>query len=139
MVQHREKRKEFYVFPGGGLEKGETFFQAAEREVLEETRINVKATNLIYLRDIKAMGAYGIEFYVLCNFVSGKIRLGHDPERVSADRVLQDVQWIELGSLKRFTWYPIELRHRFVHDVSRGFSGAVYLGMNDLSMRPLNN
>ncbi|WP_415498560.1 NUDIX hydrolase [Acetobacter syzygii] len=38
-------------FPGGKVEGGETFFQAAERELMEETSIQAKATSLVDVFD----------------------------------------------------------------------------------------
>lgn len=38
----------YYNFPGGGIEKGENAFQAAEREVMEETGLLVKAEKVLF-------------------------------------------------------------------------------------------
>lgn len=38
-------------FPGGKVEGGETFFRAAERELMEETSISAQATSLIDVFD----------------------------------------------------------------------------------------
>ena len=42
------KKKEYYVFPGGGIEGEETHNEAVIREVLEETGIIVKPKKEIY-------------------------------------------------------------------------------------------
>lgn len=36
-----------WEFPGGGVEEGETLFQAIEREIKEETDLTIKADNFI--------------------------------------------------------------------------------------------
>ena len=42
LLMHRKKEgREYWVFPGGGVEKDETSEQAAKREVLEETSLKV--------------------------------------------------------------------------------------------------
>ena len=50
LVCHNEPvHGRFYIFPGGGVEKGETLFTAVEREVREETGIQVQADRIVYI------------------------------------------------------------------------------------------
>ncbi len=43
--------KEFWCVPGGGVEEGESIYQAAEREVLEESGYRVKVDKIVFIQD----------------------------------------------------------------------------------------
>ncbi|MEI8328023.1 MAG: NUDIX domain-containing protein [Candidatus Taylorbacteria bacterium] len=47
LLIHRKNEKEYFVFPGGGVEKGETPERAVIREVMEETSIEVRLVKLL--------------------------------------------------------------------------------------------
>ena len=48
LLMHRiNNGKEYHVFPGGGVENGETVEQAVLREVQEETSLEVKIEKLL--------------------------------------------------------------------------------------------
>ncbi len=51
LVKSQYKSKEFFLFPGGGLEFGETLEKGAIRETFEETGINVKIKRLIHINE----------------------------------------------------------------------------------------
>jgi 8-oxo-dGTP pyrophosphatase MutT (NUDIX family) len=70
------KLKEYYVFPGGGIENGETHFEAVIREVLEETGVTVKPIKEIY----HVVKDENIHNYILCEYVSGEMGTGEGPE-----------------------------------------------------------
>lgn len=74
--QKEGKIKEYYVFPGGGIEEGETHNEAVIREVLEETGITVKPIKEIY----RVEKDENIHNYILCEYVSGKLGTGDGPE-----------------------------------------------------------
>ena len=48
IVKQHHKEKDIWLVPGGGIEDGESSFEAAEREVFEETGIKVKTDRLIW-------------------------------------------------------------------------------------------
>jgi len=41
MVKHHQDGKDIWLVPGGSIEEGENALEAARREVLEETGLNV--------------------------------------------------------------------------------------------------
>ena len=45
--------KEFWCAPGGGVEEGESLFEAAEREALEETGYSVKLEKIVFAQDLE--------------------------------------------------------------------------------------
>src|SRR5579859_5110981 len=60
------QRQDFHVWcmPGGHLEPGETFPQAARREVQEETGIDVRVSRLIGIYSRPRWGMYHIAVFV---------------------------------------------------------------------------
>jgi ADP-ribose pyrophosphatase YjhB (NUDIX family) len=51
LVKSKYKNKEFFLFPGGGLEFGETIKEGAVRETFEETGIKIKIKKLIHVNE----------------------------------------------------------------------------------------
>lgn len=76
LVMHRvNKGDEYWVFPGGGQEDGETPEQTAVREIDEETTLKVKAGKLVY----HIVWDTGEEnFFYLCEYISGEPQLRPD-------------------------------------------------------------
>lgn len=74
----KEPAKGLWSPPGGSLELGETVERAAEREVLEETGIVVRAGHVVDIRDVIMRDNAGrvrwhyVLFGVLCDYVSGE-------------------------------------------------------------------
>ncbi len=80
-----------WAIPGGCVELGETLQEAAQREILEETGIVIRAGKPVYTFDVVERDNKGcIQFhYVIvdlaADYVSGEIRAGDDAA---------DVRWI---------------------------------------------
>ena len=55
---HTRSQEEFYLFPGGGLEPGETIDEGVEREFFEETGLKVKAKKMVYVPETKSIEQY---------------------------------------------------------------------------------
>ena len=66
----RERGRNDYSLPGGGIERGEPSLLAAVRELYEETRLKVRAIR--YIGDIDGQRAMHYVFYAE---VYGRIRL----------------------------------------------------------------
>ena len=73
-----------WTIPGGGLHVGETLREGAEREILEETGIEIRAREQIYTGDLVEQDAEGrVRFhYVVIDFaadyVSGEVNGADD-------------------------------------------------------------
>ena len=68
---------EYYVFPGGGLEEGETLEQGVVREIIEEFGINVEVIEQIAYRKVNEEND---EYLFKCKYVSGRFGTGTGPE-----------------------------------------------------------
>jgi ADP-ribose pyrophosphatase YjhB (NUDIX family) len=88
-----------WALPGGRVHWGESLAQAAEREVIEETGIRVKATKIIYTFDSMTPDEAGnIEYhYVIVDFLAHPV--DPDAEPTPADDAA-DARWIPLNQLK---------------------------------------
>lgn len=93
MVRQHHDGREFWTLPGGGVEEGESFEQAAVREVLEECGLAVKIVGLVAERQ----HFYGLERIFLAEIIGqppGEFPLPGPEEWVD------EVRWHSLESLK---------------------------------------
>ena len=63
--------QEYYTFPGGGLEEGETIEEGTIREIKEEIGIDVKVVKKLYEMESEKFNQK--EYFFLCEYVSGKL------------------------------------------------------------------
>lgn len=132
-VKHSLADSSHWVFPGGGVEKGETVPQAAIREAQEETHLTVEVERLLYVRlfYLSERTRPMVEFYVLARIVAGTFALGYDPENADGHQVLTDirvVKWDALANDEDLTFYPIFTRKRLQKDIQRPPTTALYVG-----------
>jgi ADP-ribose pyrophosphatase len=92
--------QDLWAIPGGRVEIGETLQEAAEREILEETHITIKALDPVYTFDyIERDGSASVRYHyvivdLMADYVGGEPRAGDDAA---------DVRWVaaeELDDLK---------------------------------------
>jgi len=73
--------KHYCVFPGGRLEKNESYEECVTRELMEEFGITVKPVKMLYKFYIKG----NIQAFFWCEWLSGDIHIT-DGEEYQADR-----------------------------------------------------
>ncbi len=122
---------DWYIFPGGGQQPGETLHTTLVREVREETGIEVKPGRLLWVRELNVVPQpdwpfdprdQPIEFMFEAEFVQDH---GDAHEE---DQHQIGVEWVEPGKLSQLRFYPAAAIPSLLAYLSGDGSGPVYLG-----------
>lgn len=130
LVRHfREGHHDFWAAPGGGVQGNEELAKTAEREVFEETGVNIVATRLAYIDEGWSDELRVLKFWFLADYMSGDINVGANP---AEDESIVEAAWFPLDALPEGHVFPEPLRNRFSKDLAAGFPGAVKLPLRKL-------
>lgn len=121
-VKKREDYQDYYTFPGGGLEEGETLEEGAIREIKEELGIEVKVIKKLY--EMQSDKFNQKEIFYLCKYIGGKFGTGDGPEfsnnpkYISSGKYLPEI--IKRDKVKDLFLLPFEIKDKFVKDIEKG-------------------
>ena len=126
LLMHRINRgKEYWVFPGGGIEHDETPEQAVVRELMEETTLDVAVDRLLYVHRYKdSKIGDSTHYFYLCTYKGGDPQLGASEEKEEMDRGDQYYEpvFVDVAKIDTLLLYPLEIRDWLIHDLASGFS-----------------
>jgi 8-oxo-dGTP diphosphatase len=119
----------FYLFPGGGQEKGETLKDALERECVEEVGCRVNVNDLLFIREYIGKNhehaewdndVHQVEFYFECLIE----QLENMNNGTNPDDNQVGVVWINTNKLDEVRIYPRVLANQ----IKSGLLKPSYLG-----------
>ncbi|MBU2472705.1 NUDIX domain-containing protein [Patescibacteria group bacterium] len=87
--------REYFVFPGGGVEENETIEEAIIREIKEKLSIDAKIDKLLF--EIENQGRQ--EYYYLIKEFSGQPKLGGEEKQRMNENNQYYPTWIELEKI----------------------------------------
>lgn len=123
MVKQYHEGKDIWMVPGGAIEEGENAAEAAMREVLEETGLEIRVGRLLWhVEEVSDTRGQRFVNFFLAEKTGGSLDLGVDPEFDKDNQVLREVRFLskkEILGLKRVypeflrteLWEALEPRH----------------------------
>ena len=113
---------DYYTFPGGGKEEGETLEEGTIREIKEEFGINVRIVKKLYEMENGELNKK--EYFFLCEYIDRKFGTGDGPEFSNdphyANRGKYIPEIIKKEEVENITLLPYEIRDKFVQDIKNG-------------------
>jgi 8-oxo-dGTP pyrophosphatase MutT (NUDIX family) len=99
LIKHREHATghSYWVIPGGGIEVGEAEEACVQREMHEETHLEVEVGRLLLDEPAAPGGVYQRRKTYLCRPISGEAQPGYEPEHEAAQQYgIVQVGWFDL-------------------------------------------
>jgi len=112
LIRHEEHTggRTYWLLPGGGREAGESEEECVQREMHEETGLEVRVERLLEEHDAAHPDAVYLRYKTyLCTPLSGEAQPGYEPEIEAASLYkIAEVRWVELWDSSG--WDPLMLK-----------------------------
>ena len=99
-VLKRNDYKEYYTFPGGGLEEGETLEEGVIREIKEELNINISIDSYITTIEHDYPSFHLIMHVYRCIIINGDISLNEHTDSI----------WCNVNELRNIRFAPADFK-----------------------------
>lgn len=120
LIKREKLQKIYWVFPGGGVEEGETNEEALIREMEEEVGVKVKIISLYSKCSIFFEEQVKKEFFYFCQIKDGKIGTGNGPEfqKNNTYEGTHIFEWVPVEKIDTLNVYPEEISHKLYCDTN---------------------
>lgn len=115
---------EYFLFPGGGVQIGETLAETVRREMLEETGIKIRIKKLVYIDDWikdKKNNLRVLNVFFLVEKIGGSLIQGEKD-----DGKIKSLKWIPLKDLDKLDFRPKYIAERIFIDYKNNFKETLY-------------
>ena len=130
LVRHvRDGKYDFWVAPGGGVQGEEELIEAAQREVREETGLEVEADKLLYIEELFEPELRICKFWFTGLLRGGKISI-QAPEAMAEH--ITEAAWLSRSELRARTVFPPALLSRYWEDKDKILVGPIHLGLRKM-------
>lgn len=116
LLMHRVKTdREYWAFPGGGIEERESHQDALIRECKEELGVDVDVGELFSEEAFDSFGnPTAKQSFYLCKIVGGKVGTGMGPENSRDPQVwgTYEVEWVPLSKVEDMNVLPESVKEK---------------------------
>lgn len=123
LVMHREKFGNIYdTLPGGNVRGNETPVDALNRELHEETHLQLANPRLVFIEH--AGHPWGDQYHFLCDYVSGEPHLmpgGEEDLLNKLGKNLHQPLWIALTEFSELSFRTKELQAKIIECLDKGW------------------
>ena len=121
-VKRNKDYEEYYTFPGGHLEEGETLEEGVIREIKEEFGIDVKVVRNLYELENNKLNMK--EYFFLCEYIDGEFGTGegeefsNNPEYKDSGEYIPEI--VKRENISNLVLLPLEIKEKFMLDLGKG-------------------